>query len=139
MRPPGAAPRGRRAPGSVITSYSIHYTKLYEFDLPSYHYWQHQNATIRQEALQGWLKPLTPLRDGLSIVLRLLRASGTPESQLAKGGSFQLMLGGSTSQMVRVSLKEPLPFVPEISANKYALNIRFIRQDLEARPRNNFV
>jgi len=106
-----------------------------EFDLPSYHYWQHQGVTTRQEALQGWLKPLTPLRDGLSIVLRLLRASGTPDSQLAKGGSFQLMLGGSTSQMVRVSLKEPLPFVPEISANKYALNIRFIRQDLEARPR----
>ena len=87
------------------------------------------------QALQGWLKPLIPLRDGLSIVLRLLRASGTAENQLAKGGSFQLMLGGSTSQMVRVSLKDSLSFVPEISANKYALNIRFIRQDLEARSR----
>ena len=107
-----------------------------EFDLPSYHYWQHQNVGVRQEALQGWLKPLIPLRDALSIVLRLLRASGTAEHHTAKGGSFQLMLGGSTSQMVRVSIKKPLPFMPEISANKYALNIRFIRQDLALRQRH---
>ena len=106
-----------------------------EFDLPSYHYWRHQDAAVRQEALQGWLKPLIPLRDGLSIVLRLLRASGASERQVARGGSFQLMLGGSASQMVRVTLKQGLPFVPEISANKYALNIRFIRQDLELRQR----
>ena len=65
----------------------------------------------------------------------LLRASGTSERQVARGGSFQLMLGGSASQMVRVTLKQGLPFVPEISANKYALNIRFIRQDLESRQR----
>lgn len=106
-----------------------------EFDLPSYHYWQHQEPSVRQEALQGWLKPLLPLRDGLSIVLRLLRSSGTQEHQVAKGGSFQLMLGGSTSQMVRVSLKGALPYIPEISANKYALNIRFINQESETRSR----
>ena len=106
-----------------------------EFDLPSYHYWLHQEAAVRQEALQEWLKPLIPLRDGLSIVLRLLRASGTSEHQVARSGSFQLMLGGSTSQMVRISLKKQLPFIPEISANKYALNIRFIRQDIESRQR----
>ena len=107
-----------------------------EFDLPSYHYWQNQDTGVRQEALQGWLKPLIPLRDALSIVLRLLRASGTAEHHTAKGGSFQLMLGGSTSQMVRVSIKKSLPFMPEISANKYALNIRFIRQDLALRQRH---
>ena len=71
----------------------------------------------------------------MSIVLRLLRASGASEHHVARSGSFQLMLGGSTSQMVRVSLKKQLPFIPEISANKYALNIRFIRQDIESRQR----
>jgi cell division protein ZapD len=106
-----------------------------EFDLPSYHYWQNQDASVRRDALQGWLKPLFPLRDSLAIVLRLLRASGTVERQLARGGAFQLMLSGGTSQMVCVSLEKQLPFVPEISANKYALNIRFIRQDIESRQR----
>ena len=106
-----------------------------EFDLPSYHYWQHQEAETRREALLAWLKPLMPLHDAMSIVLRLLRASGNVEHQVAKAGAFQLMLGGSGSQMVRISLKLQAPFIPEISANKYALNIRFIQPDHAHRPR----
>ena len=109
---------------------------LCEFDFPSYHYWLHQSATVRRDNLQDWLKPLLPLRDALFIVLRLLRASGSVERQTAKGGVFQLMLGGSTSQMVRVILTKKTPFVPDISANKYALNIRFFRPDNEHRPRS---
>jgi cell division protein ZapD len=108
-----------------------------EFDLPSYHYWQHQSAEARREALLHWLAPLNPLRDGLAIVLRLLRASGVPEQQLAKSASFQLMLGGSASQMICISLQENLPYIPEISANRYALNIRFVRQDTESRQRQS--
>ncbi len=106
-----------------------------EFDLPSYHHWQHQVPAGRQEALLGWLKPFMPLCAGLTIVLRLLRASGSTEQQVAQNGAFQLMLGGSGSQMVRISLKLHAPYVPEISANKYALNIRFTRPDSEHRPR----
>lgn len=106
-----------------------------QFDLPSYHYWLSQDAEVRQEALQEWVKPLNPLRDGLSIVLRFLRDSGAFEPQVARGGFFQLSLSGGTSQMVRISLEKELPFVPEISANKYALNIRFVRQGVESRQR----
>ncbi|MFZ4535015.1 cell division protein ZapD [Propionivibrio sp.] len=107
-----------------------------EFDLPSYHYWQHQTADARREALLTWLRPLMPLRGGLNIVLRLLRASGRAEHQVAEGGTFQLMLGGSGAQMVRVSLKPQVAYVPEISANKYALNIRFTCPDYDHRPRS---
>ena len=107
-----------------------------EFDLPSYHYWRHQAPGVRREALLGWLQPLLPLRDALTIVLRLLRASGRPEHHIATGGAFQLMLGASSSQMVRISLRLHDPFIPEISANKYALNIRFTRPDSDHRPRH---
>ena len=106
-----------------------------EFDLPSYHYWLHQDPTVRRSTLQGWLKPLLPLRDGLGIVLCLLRASGSVDHQVARGGTFQLMLGGSNSQMVRISLQNQCACVPEISANKYALNVRFIQTDNEHRSR----
>jgi hypothetical protein len=74
------------------------------------------------------------LRDALTIVLRLLRASGRSEHYVATNGAFQLMLGGSSSQMVRISLKMHDPYIPEISANKYALNIRFTRPDSDHRP-----
>ena len=104
-----------------------------EFDLPSYHYWQHRDSTTRQQALRTWMKPFAPLCSGLAIVLRLLRNSGNAEQQVAKGGSFQMMLGGASSQMVRITLKLDDCCVPEISANKYALNIRFTRPDSEHR------
>ncbi|MDQ5946850.1 MAG: cell division protein ZapD [Pseudomonadota bacterium] len=106
-----------------------------EFDLPSYHYWLHQPAETRRDAVSAWLKPMLPLRDGLAIVLRLLRSSGRPEHQVAKNGAFQMMLGGSSSQMVRVAIPLGSPYIPEISANKYALNIRFTSPDGGLRPR----
>lgn len=108
-----------------------------QFDLPSYHYWRHQEPRARREALLGWLQPMLPLRDALAIVLRLLRASGRPEHHVAANGAFQMMLGGSSSQMVRISLKLDDPYIPEISANKYALNIRFTRPDSDHRPRQS--
>ena len=104
-----------------------------EFDLPSYHYWQNRDSKTRQHALRAWMKPFAPLCSGLAIVLRLLRNSGSAEQQVAKGGSFQMMLGGASSQMVRITLKLDDCCVPEISANKYALNIRFTRPDSEHR------
>ena len=107
-----------------------------QFDLPSYHYWQHQSAEVRRAALLDWLKPFLPLRSALAIVLRLLRASGHSEHQVAENGAFQMMLGGIAAQMVRVSLKNELAFVPEISANKYALNVRFTLPDYDHRPRH---
>lgn len=110
-----------------------------EFDLPSHHYWLHQDAAVRRRTLLEWLQPLTPLRNGLAIVLRLLRASGTARQELARGGSFQLVPSNGTAQMIRISLKKQLPFTPEVSANKYALNIRFLRHNLESRQRQTDV
>lgn len=96
-----------------------------EFDLPSYHWWLHRTVDFRRDALAGWTRPLLPLRDALAIVLRLLRSSGSPRSYTANNGQFQLNLGGSTAQMVRVVINSSEAAIPEVSANKYALNIRF--------------
>ncbi len=97
-----------------------------EFDLPAYHYWLHRDPENRREALSGWLAPMQPIHAGLAIVLRLLRASGRPEQQLATHGAFQLMLAGRTAVMLRLRVDRQAPCIPEISANKYALNIRFV-------------
>jgi cell division protein ZapD len=37
------------------------------------------------------------------------------------------MSGGKTIQMLRVTLPSDLPVVPELSANRYAINVRFIQ------------
>ena len=43
------------------------------------------------------------------------------------------MQGGRMAQMLRVTLDKNLPCIPEISANKYALNIRFVAADYAAK------
>jgi len=100
-----------------------------EFDLPSYHYWLHRPSEERTGQLAAWTGPLHPLRDGTAIVLRILRESGKPQKLSAPQGMFQQMLGGKTAQMLRLRLDPSVPCVPEISANKYVLNIRFLAQD----------
>jgi cell division protein ZapD len=105
-----------------------------EFDLPSYHYWLHRDSGSRAFDLHGWINPLYPLRDASTIVLRLLRESGKPSRIVAQQGIYQQMLGGRVVQMVGIRLPQDAQFIPEISANKYALNIRFAIFGDDARP-----
>ena len=104
-----------------------------EFDLPSYHYWLHQDATLRRNYLKAWLAPMLPVRDGMSIILKLLRESGKVHHFIARQGNFQQMQGGRIAQMLHISLDSALPCIPEVSANKYVLNIRFVAANYAAK------
>jgi cell division protein ZapD len=97
-----------------------------EFDLPSYHHWLHHTVERRRADLEGWMKPLLPVHAGLSIVLRVLRESGRTTSLIAYQGVYQQTPAEKPAQMLRLALGDELPCVPEISANKYALNVRFL-------------
>lgn len=96
-----------------------------EFDLPSYHFWLHRERERRGADLGVWIAPLLPIRDASSIVLKLLREGGKPVKHVAHRAAFSQMLGGKMSQMVRIRLPLNSQFIPEISANRYALNVRF--------------
>ena len=98
-----------------------------EFDLPAYHWWLHRDAASRRGDLAGWFAPFEPVLAGLAIVLRLLRENARVSRHIAYRGVFQLMLTTTkVAQLLRLTLARDLACVPEISANKYALNIRFI-------------
>ncbi|WP_090330525.1 cell division protein ZapD [Nitrosomonas sp. Nm51] len=97
-----------------------------EFDLPSYHYWLNLDPSLRRKDFNEWLAPLLPVRNAFGIVLYLLRSSGKTTQNIARQGIFQQPGSDYHAHMLRVSVNEDFPCVPEISANKYALNIRFI-------------
>jgi cell division protein ZapD len=98
-----------------------------EFDLPAYHYWLNRSADERRRDLAAWIEPFEPIAAGVGIVLRLLRENGRASHHTAHHGVFQLMLTTTkVAQLLRIALAREIPCVPEISANKYALNIRFI-------------
>ena len=98
-----------------------------EFDLPAYHYWLNRTPEERRRDLYGWIEPFAPIAEGVAIVLRLLRENGRTSRHVARHGVFQLMLTTTkVAQLLRLTVPRDLQCVPEISANKYALNIRFI-------------
>lgn len=96
------------------------------FDLPGYHYWLNLSYEQRAADLGLWLAPLLPIGNGVELILALLRESGSRSRYVANGGVFQLMLGGRVVQLLRVGLDGEWPCVPEVSANKYAVNLRFV-------------
>ena len=106
-----------------------------EFDLPSYHYWLHLPTEQQRRDIEIWRAPFLPMRDAVEMVLKLLRASGKTTRQVAHQGTYQQMMTGRVAQMVCVGLARGYQCVPEISANKYALNIRFTTQEGMQRPR----
>ena len=107
-----------------------------QFDLPAYHYWLNLDPAQRRADLEAWLQPIAPIRSGQQIVLRLLRSSGRPDPACrARSGLFQQTMTGRVAQMLRVRVPRSETVVPEISANKYALNIRFMLPETVGRPR----
>ena len=106
-----------------------------EFDLPSYYAWQHRPAEARYNDIMGWYAPLAPLFDAINMVLRLLRESGHTTKMIAQAGSYQQMLQGKVYLMLRLFVDESLGVIPEISANKYMLWVRFTSQDGDMKPK----
>lgn len=108
---------------------------LCEFDLPSYHYWLESPVAERKQDLEKWMGYVTPIYDALAIILNILRGGGKSVLNTATKGAYQQMLGGAKpAQLLRVQLDDSLHCYPEISANKYAINIRFISMSRTEKP-----
>ncbi len=106
-----------------------------EFDIPSYFAWKQLPFEKRFEDITKWFAPLKPLFNALGLILRLLRDSGRTSTLKAPAGHYQEMLQGKTFQMLRVILDGELNVIPEISANKYMLSIRFTKQVGDQKPK----
>jgi cell division protein ZapD len=107
-----------------------------EFDLPAYYAWQQQDAGRRRADLMNWIAGVTPLAEALSVLLGLLRDSGTPQRVVAKAGQFQQSLPtGKTFHLLRVRLDEALGLVPEISGHRLIVSVRLMRAEGDGRLR----
>ena len=106
-----------------------------EFDLPSHHHWLNREVELRRrDLMSGWVQPLLPIRDGLAIVLRLLRAQWP--ARIPGGPSRRLPADHGRAH----GADDPHPpsgganVRAETSANKYALNIRLMHAETVTRP-----
>ena len=90
---------------------------------------------VHRHDLEGWLAPFLPIRDGIAIMLRLLRESRQRAKADAINGMYQLMLNGRNPPLLGIWVPAEFDCVPEISAGKHAINIRFVVVDKQRRPR----
>ena len=96
-----------------------------EFDLPSYHHWQSKPSPLRRDDIEGWFEPMRPLFKAIQLVLKMLRHSGQTSRASAEQGNFTQQMSGKPFHLLQVDLPSDLDAVPEFSANKYMLWIRF--------------
>jgi cell division protein ZapD len=106
-----------------------------EFDIPSYHAWLSRPLPARADDLLFWVKPLAPFRSALAIVLRMLRESAVHSQHVAAMGAYQQNLQGRSYALLQVRVSAAQQAIPEISANKYMLWIRFTQNDRDLKPR----
>ena len=107
-----------------------------DFDLPAFHFWLEQPASLRLRELSDWFAAFDAFESSIGLCLRIVRGSVAATREVAGGGFFQRNLGSSTPcQMIRVALSRDLPLYPEISAGKQRFAVRFLRPgDSTSRP-----
>ena len=97
-----------------------------QFDLPSYHYWLNQSLGKRRQDFDVWLSQLLPIYESIKIILHLLRSSGVENDCIATDGNYQKSITSPRpTQLLQINIIDDRSCFPEISANKYALNVRF--------------
>ncbi|MCD6038914.1 MAG: zapD [Gammaproteobacteria bacterium] len=105
------------------------------FDIPLYHYWLQQSATIRQETLAKWLAQFDNIRMASSLILKLIREGAKAQQKTAEHGFYQELLDPQINlRLIRVSIPLSLPAYPEISIGRHFLSIRFFTPSIEERP-----
>lgn len=105
-----------------------------EFDLPAYYAWQQLPAARRRADLVQWIATLTPMAEGLNVLLGLLRDAGVPQRAVAPGGQYQQSLPQSKQyQLLRLKLDGDEGLVPEISGHRLMVSVRFMKPDAEGR------
>jgi len=94
-----------------------------------------QPAEVRFRDLQEWYGVFENLSNAISLILRLIRESAAPRTQIAKNGVFQQNLDAKTPyQMIIVNLPKESHYFAEISGGKHRVSIRFMDASTSPRP-----
>jgi cell division protein ZapD len=108
---------------------------LLDVDFPNFHNWTIQKTRkSKLEDFKSWSEPLMVFKDAASVLLIILRNQCHLELLKAKEGKHQKTIDPlKTFDLIRLEIAENLDVYPEISANKYTVNIFFKELSKELR------
>jgi cell division protein ZapD len=100
---------------------------LLDVDFPNFHNWIiHKTRKSKLEDFKSWSQPLMVFKDAASVLLLILRNQCHIELLKAKEGKHQKTIDPlKTFDLIRLEVEKTLDVYPEISANKYTVNIFF--------------
>lgn len=104
------------------------------FDVPVYHAWLQQSATVRHRDLMQWANPFAPMAQAIALLLQLLRESGQPQWVSAQNGQYvQVLALEKTYRLLRLRIDPALDLIPEISAHRRAISINLTRREADGK------
>jgi len=108
---------------------------LLDVDFPNFHNWTIQKTRkSKLEDFKSWSEPLMVFKDAASVLLIILRNQCHLELLKAKEGKHQKTIDPlKTFDLIRLEIAENLDVYPEISSNKYTVNIFFNELSKELR------
>jgi len=111
---------------------------LLDVDFPNFRNWSIQKTRkSKLEDFKTWAQPLMVFKDAASVILLILRNQCQIESIKAKEGKHQQTIDPlKTFDLIRLELENALNIYPEISANKYTVNVFFnqLNEELKKEP-----
>ena len=101
-------------------------------ELPSYYYWQKQDAEIRRQDLCRWSQAMMPTYHAVRLLLEILRNNRREAECLAEHGSYQQNSLAKNIHLIIIEVPAKYGVMPEVSANKYFTHVRFLHASQEA-------
>lgn len=106
------------------------------FDLPAYHYLLNQPAKLRNEFLARWFSEMNSIKEGIELLLSLLRGSALFDRQVAEAGFYQRIPDPQNPcQLLRICMPPNSLAYPEVSGSKHRISIRFLAFSEMGRPK----
>jgi cell division protein ZapD len=111
-----------------------------DFDLPAYHQWLSRPVEDRKNDQHRWFETLRLARQGVDLLLKLIRNSGNPRDEIGAAGGFQRNLETDIPyQMLRITVGAEFPYFVEVSGGKHRFTVRFMERTADGRPQQTAV
>lgn len=104
------------------------------FDIPMFHYWLQQSSDTRKASILDWLNDFNEVREGVTLVLDIVRNNGKVQEKTAIHGFYQELLDPQSNlRMIRISIAPDSHAFPETSVGRHFLSVRFFTPNIYQR------
>ncbi len=104
------------------------------FDMGFYHQWLQEDPAQRRSDMERWAMPFAPLFDAVVFLLSIARNMVSSKDCVTLNKVFQQPLLGRKFDILQIEITQTTRCLPDVSANKHVIWLRFARPALQARP-----